>query len=371
MILKNGNVDVEYKGEKLDGIIMINKSGQVAVSLYQNNYCAIKNFDDQDYVFVDNISNGEEECKINDDGSNTHLEFVFDIETNTITGYTGESVDVVIPEKIVRNNVEYEVLEIGQGAFSSKEIETLVIAESVKEIKNFAFSSNKIEDLIIPDSVEDIGLMAFSGNPIKTLHVGSNLRSFLTDITDPIPISQELLDNDVDQSACGWASMNVGFINNRSNLETITVSPDNPYFVAINNNVYTKDMKWLVIGSKFSSNNIEEGIIGIGQSAFDNAPINSVTIPSTVKYIKKQSFAGTNLVNVIIPDSVEIIENNVFRGAPIENLYIGSGITDIYSRVVDSPILSTVTINKEQSQVRYFKSNCIGSFIGSDVIFLQ
>lgn len=103
-------------------------------------------------------------------------DFVFD--NGTITGYTGTSSEIVIPEEIDG----IPVTEIGLYAFS--EMESIVhvsFPATLKKIGNGAFRKcrNLEGELIVPDSVEYIGVDAFNqctsltslslGNGVKTI----------------------------------------------------------------------------------------------------------------------------------------------------------------------------------------------------------
>ena len=108
--------------------------------------------DDEPYVCGDGT---DFECEVNHDG------------TITITGYTGTSQDVVIPETIN----EKPVTMIGRSAFAEKNLESVTIPNSVTSISEYAFYTNDLKKITIPESVTSIGEGAFISNPLEEFTV--------------------------------------------------------------------------------------------------------------------------------------------------------------------------------------------------------
>ena len=70
-------------------------------------------------------------------------------------------------------------------------------------------------------------------------------------------------------------------------------------------------------------------VTSIGDNAFVNKNITSVTIPNSVTSIGEYAFSENNLTSVKIPDSVETIGIGAFNNNNITSVTIGSGITTI------------------------------------------
>ena len=88
--------------------------------------------------------------------------FIYEVvdEGAVITGYTGKDTDIVVPSHIDG----YEVVGIGESAFASSKITTVIISEGVKYIDWFAFyTCPHLTSITIPKSVEKIGYAAFDG----------------------------------------------------------------------------------------------------------------------------------------------------------------------------------------------------------------
>lgn len=79
---------------------------------------------------------------------------------------------------------------------------------------------------------------------------------------------------------------------------------------------------------------IGDGVEWIGNSAFSNSSIASVSIPSTVKYIGNMSFYRCKHMNEIsIKNGVEHIGNNAFSGAMINKVKFGSKLRRVGNKV--------------------------------------
>ncbi|MBO7310403.1 MAG: leucine-rich repeat domain-containing protein [Clostridia bacterium] len=106
--------------------------------------------------------------------------FIYTVSDNlaTITGYMGADTDIVIPTSIDG----YQVVEIGDNAFSDKQIKSVIIPDGVKRIGWFAFNGcMELTSATVPSSVTEIGYSAF-GNAGSRLtiycHEGSYIHSF-------------------------------------------------------------------------------------------------------------------------------------------------------------------------------------------------
>jgi len=83
-----------------------------------------------------------------------------------------ETKELIIPEKI--NGIA--VNQIGDRAFTSSNIENVVIPEGVREIYSYAFSYNNLQSVIIPQSVKSISRYAFCGNSITEIVIPKNVK---------------------------------------------------------------------------------------------------------------------------------------------------------------------------------------------------
>ena len=176
-------------------------------------------------------------------------------------------------------------------ALGSRYITELVIEEGVKSIMEGAFyGEEKLKSVTLPDSLEFIGDSAFADTGIESVVLPKNLQSFN------------------------------GTIFNSQSFIQYSVSPENPYFKALDGVVYSKELTELVaypIG-RFANGGdntfkIPESVNKIGDYAFLNCKHNSFTIPGNVKSIGMQAFAGnTELSTIDILNGVESIYDGAF-----------------------------------------------------------
>ncbi|MDR0448277.1 MAG: leucine-rich repeat domain-containing protein, partial [Treponema sp.] len=65
--------------------------------------------------------------------------------------------------------------------------------------------------------------------------------------------------------------------------------------------------------SKLTSVTLPEGLLEIGNNAFDGCPLTTITLPKSLTKIGDRAFANTNITTLVIPEGITEIERNVFR----------------------------------------------------------
>ncbi|MCB9819732.1 leucine-rich repeat protein [Candidatus Nomurabacteria bacterium] len=181
--------------------------------------------------------------------------FAFNAATNTITDYydtEGNAAgapactrDVDIPSSIGG----VEVTSIGNYAFSSNQLTSVTIPDSVTSIGDGAFGSNQLTSVTIPDSVTSIGNYAFYYNQLTSVTIPDSVTSI----------------------------GNYAF-----------------YF------------------NQLTSVTIPDSVTSIGDAAFYVNQLTSVTIPDSVTSIGDYAFVFNQLTSVTIPDSVTTIGEAAF-----------------------------------------------------------
>lgn len=198
--------------------------------------------------------------------------------------YQGE---VVIPEFVTYEGVEYNVSTLGDAFSGSSCLTSIEIPNSITSIDNYAFSGcSSLTTVTIPNSVTTIGNSVFDGC------------ASLTTITIP-------------NSVTNFGSK---IFMDCSSLTTITIP----------NSVTTIGTSTFSGCSSLVSIIIPNSVTNIGSSAFSGcSSLNSITIPNSVTNIGNSAFQGCScLVSITIPNSVISIGKKAFSNC--------QNLTDVY-----------------------------------------
>ena len=229
----------------------------------------------------------------------TGIEYTLDPTTKTATVKSGRSAtqtEVVIPEKVPCNNVEYKVTSIGEWAFyDCSALDSIEIPNSVTSIGNCAFyECSSLKSVTGLEGVTSIGTWAFDG---CTSLVSINIPNSVTIIGD-------------------------GAFYDCSALESITIA-----------NSVTSIGEWAFYDcSALDSIEIPNSVTSIGKAAFNSCTsLKSVNIPNSVTSIGERTFRDcTSLDNVYIPDSVTSIGEEAFAVCTgLTSIDIPSSVTSI------------------------------------------
>lgn len=206
-----------------------------------------------------------------------------------ISGYKGDSADLIIPEQIE----EHKVVEIKGAAFDQNEIiQSVVLPQTLKKIGESAFHFCKqLKKICIPDSVESIGAYAFAGC--------ENLR----EITLPKKISK-----------VGEAAF----------LNCPGLADENGFAIY-------KDCLYGYFGTE-TTVTVPQNVKKIGVFAFsDLIHIKEIALPDRLKTIGLEAFSHcSSLTSIFIPAGVKKLESGTFCGCVnLEHAYLTSSITEI------------------------------------------
>ena len=173
----------------------------------------------------------------------TRFTFTTSEDEATITGYTGSSTDLAIPETVSSGGNTYVVKAIGDDAFSGVTLTGITIPDTVLTIGNYAFAEQgQLTSIAIPNSVTSIGFGAFQDNrAVTSLTLGDGLRTIggyafywldITTVTIP-PLVNEI---DSDAFASDTSLSSVHFAG--AAPTTIGPSTDSPLGSAADVTVY-------------------------------------------------------------------------------------------------------------------------------------
>lgn len=197
--------------------------------------------------------------------------------TVTITGYTGNDTEVVIPNEINGKDVTI----IAEGAFREKGLTKVTLPNTLKEIGMYSFFRNPLTHIDIPHGVTNIESFAFRVNKLETVTIPNSV----TEIG------------------------NYAFTDN--NLTDIYI-PDSVTEIGI----------WAFRYNELEEVRISNNLTRIGRHVFDSNKLETVNIPDNVEEIQVGAFSNNELTNVVIPSSVVRVWDNAFSNNDIANVQI-------------------------------------------------
>ena len=259
--------------------------------------------------------------------------YVAEVTYNDNFYFNSYSGDVVIPDKVTRNGVEYPVESIGENAFRNcNNLRSITIPNSVTVIKNSAFyGCRSLTSINIPNGVTDIEVQALSGC------------TSLTSVT--IPNSVTSIENNTFYGC--------------TSLTSITI-PNSVTSIGSGAFYDCKRLTSVTIGNSVKS---------IGLEAFYGCSgLTSVTIPNSVTSIGDYAFFFcSSLTSVTIPNSVTSIGNYAFRGcSKLANVYCyAESVPNTNSSAFQNVNLTNATLIVPGSSVAAYKATSPWSGFGS------
>ena len=254
----------------------------------------------------------------------------------TITGYTGNGGDVVIPSEIDGKSVK----SIGGWVFEDcKRLTSITIPDSVAKIGYGTFFGCKgLTSITIPDSVTSIGNEAFRNC--------TGLTSII------IPDSVTSIGNEAFYGCTRLTSITIS--------DSVTEIGSYAFFGC-------KGLTVINVGENNESYTSEDGVLFDKNKTtlitYPGGKKGAYTIPYGVKSIS-DAFAGcTRLTNVTIPDSVTSIGNSAFYGCTrLTSITIPNSVAKIgISTFFDCKRLTSITIPDSVTEIgSYAFSDCTG-----------
>jgi hypothetical protein len=312
-----------------------------------------------------------------------------------VTGCVGECPnDLVIPEVIDG----YNVISIGEDAFTYNQLITVTIPDSVTNIAEDAFSYNQITSVKLSSNLTTIGHAAFGTNQLASItipdsvtrieHVAFTLNR-LTNIKflgDRPEIILGAFASNIDLDNISYCSGGTGWPGDA--IEEITPQQSESCFTY---NVIDGGIELtgcvgecptdLVIpeeidgypvtiigGGAFGEKNlssviIPDTIVSIRHWAFANNQLSTVTVPDTVTTINESAFRNNQLTTVSLSNNITIIDDDLFKNNQLTSVIIPDGVTRIRGDAFQHNQLSTVSIPDSVSIIDYaaFQNNQLTS----------
>ena len=278
--------------------------------------------------------------------SNT-VENCFIFENGTITDYTCNDTDVVIPSTI--NGVS--VTRIGVYAFRNNQLTSVTIPDSVISIEMAAFQNNQLTSVTIPDLVTSIERDAFQNNKLTSVTIPDLVTSIERDAFRNNQLTSVTIPDSV---------INIGSSAFRNNRLTSVTIPD-----------LVTSIEWGAFGdNRLISVTIPDLVTSIRGDAFSHNRLTSVTIPDLVTSIEWGAFSHNRLTSVIIPDSVINIGSSAFSHNQLTSVIIPDLVTSIEGGAFSHNRLTSVTIPDLVTSIEWgaFQTNQLTSVIIPDLV---
>jgi hypothetical protein len=226
---------------------------------------------------------------------------------------------IVIPQGVEylsgfgNNNLSYveisdTVKHIGDYAFSNNSLTNVVIPQGVEYLSGF--NNNSLSNVIIPDSVINIGSYAFTNNQLTSITIPNKVECIGTDAFKNNVLTNVTIPDSVTNI---WTGAFLGLTEDKIQLGM----GFNRYFVIVDDSIigYICSIKGKLVIPYY------EGVTKIAANAFRNRlDVSSVDISEGIRYIGDNAFRGTTANerwhSVSLPGSIQYIGNSAFTGSP-------------------------------------------------------
>lgn len=285
-------------------------------------------------------------------GAVTEADFTFYIVEGkvTITKYNGTDVEVEIPSTISG----YPVVQIGDGAFSHKAVERVVIPNSVEIIYKDAFAGCEMANVTIGSGVTSIHPFAFRWNQLERFEVSpantayasvdgvlytKNLTEIVSYPSKRNASSYSILNTvtTIDDYAffgCEVETIEVpasvtdmgtaGYIFHSPSIKEIIVSEDNTKFASENGALFNKEKTELLcyLMGMEGEYQVPASVKVIKEYAFDVVEgLTSIVFPEGITTFELGAFYQcTGLKTITLPSTVTYIGNSAFYCSNLEKI---------------------------------------------------
>lgn len=218
-------------------------------------------------------------------------------EKNVIGDYMFWVVPSLVSVVLPKNTEKIGNCVFRRYEYNETHLETVVIPNTVKTIGNEAFRGcMNLKDISLPKELESLGQCVFTDcRSLEQLLIPSTIRKVgINAFSNCVNLRSVTLPADLVQ-------MGGALFEGCSNLAEMNIE-----------GTYTFIANGFLKGAGLSSFIIPEGVITIGDEAFQNSGLKSISIPNSVTSIGRHAFYGTLLKSITIPNSVTNLGNEVF-----------------------------------------------------------
>ena len=248
---------------------------------------------------------------------------------------------------------------IGAGAFDDCNLDTIHIPDTVTKFETCAFQCSGLHDIYIPDSVTEIGKMCFRGSSnLMSIRLSQNIHQLvsqaisgcknLKEINIPASVKQiditNIVWNESLEHIClhngleeiigdGPCLCRLGHLKELylpktlhripggmfhycPDLKSFDLDPENPYFTAIEDAIYTHDGSKLIAVPECTRKSfvIPEGVKAIGEFVFMAfKQLESIQLPDSLEYIGHRAFNWCHaLKEISLPANLKKLDFRTF-----------------------------------------------------------
>ncbi|MGA2750209.1 MAG: leucine-rich repeat protein [Verrucomicrobiota bacterium] len=262
--------------------------------------------------------------------------------------------------------IPISVNSIGDGAFDSCGLTNVIIPNSVTNIGDEAFANSSLTNLTMGSGLLVIGVDAFISCPLVSVTIPNSVTSIgafafysCTALTNVILGNNVATIGDYAFNSCSMTSVTIpnsvtnlggSVFDACSALAQIKVDSGNLFYASQDGVLFNQSLTTLIQypGGLSGGYSIPSSVTAIGDVAFGNCPLTSVTIPAGVISIGGGAFYFcTRLAGVNIPPSVTSIGGGAFYGcASLTSITIPASVTNLASLVFDDcQSLTEITVD--------------------------
>ncbi|MBO7276658.1 MAG: leucine-rich repeat domain-containing protein [Bacteroidales bacterium] len=288
-------------------------------------------------------------------------------------GYSKPSGDLIIPNTVNYNGIEYTVIAIDNQAFSScADLKSVIILDSIRIIGSESFANcSNLKSVKLGESVRKIGASAFLSCS-KLKHI--NLPNTLVEISKHAfahcsSLEEVIIPNNI-------RNIEAYTFSSCKNLRQITLSESIEYIgesafsscsnlnsITLPQNLKIIDNKAFSSCSKLQTIKLPESITSLGLSVFSSCvSLKTINFPQSLRVISNSTFAHCeSLESIEIPNTIEIIDNNAFEYCTKLTHIILPTTISVIGNAVFSNCVNLAEINVPKSVVTigsYAFQNC-------------
>lgn len=320
-----------------DAAINVTSEGKIILTMSNEKWCAKNSIDDSTIVVTK-----DPECVSNILEVVPEWCFYYDNFDSYISIYDYNyscSKNPIIPDTIEG----LPVLEISGYAFYDFGLVNVSIPDSVEYIGEEAFAYNFLTKIVLPNNLIGLSFGAFEFNKIKSVQFSNNIEYIEDGAFFSNQISSLTLPNSL--SYLGCASFNDNQL------------PDEQAFLYQRNYDSSIDNSIIVSygGAKRENVVVPNNVIVVGEVAFYNVSLKSVTLSPNTELIDYDAFSYNLLTSIVIPNSVAEMREGAFIYNNLTSVRIPMGLQ---VRYVISDTFHDAYVNKNDMMGGLFTSSC-------------